>query len=382
MKVYFVSPFDIRYSTGGTEWHIYEYAKFLMDNNVSVSLLISNRKGHSKLTRDYKSISRRYSAIPKTHINQIDVEVFRKAHMITYFGLPKDGIVYLPYSLLSSLLNILLKPPKQKYVVASHAFQLKNGKLIRGTHQVYETLLRAFVKIVLKAKGRDLSNIYFHVLNTEQVGYLTKIGICKKNITLIPPMMDTTPYKISPNKSKKLRIIHVGGAAKESSLIVQIIKILKKMDVIRNFEFYFVGYVQPYELIQLSKTLSNIHIFAAASEKKKQRILSDVDVMIVPAYETFSKTMLEGFVSGTYVITSNKTNSVKDIRKLGIQFSVTKTGDPSEYIPLLLKLADMKAKGKNINPYKIRNREIAVKKFDMSVVLPYILKMFIEIENS
>ncbi len=377
LKAYFITPIDIEYSYTATEWLVYEYAKFLKDNGIDASILVTKTKKLKKVA-NYKKIMERYRNIPKKTVKSSDKTMFRGARLITYKALPKDGIIYFPYSLHTYLMNILTKPNGQKYVIGSHIMQIKNGKMIGGNHEIYEKLLDILVKSVIAAKK---GNVYFHVVNSEQTKYLVKMGVDRKNIFYVPVMADIKYLSMAHNKTKTLRIVHIGGLVKESSIIAEIIKELVRLDRLNEFEFYFVGSPQPDELVALGNRYKNIHILGKVDEKRKLKALQNADVLIVPAYETFSKAILEGFSSGLYVITSTKNDAAFDFRNAGAKLDIVKTGSAMEYVPLLLKLSSIKKGGKEINPHKKSNRDVVVERFDAPVVLPDILKMFKTIDD-
>ena len=55
---------------------------------------------------------------------------------------------------------------------------------------------------------------------------------------------------------------------------------------------------------------------------------------------------------------------------------VTETGTPKEYVQPLLFLAKKKLAGETFKAERSLNRKIAIRNFDINIVLPKILKMF------
>lgn len=382
MRINFITPVDIKYSYTGTEWHVYEYARFLKEKGEDSNILVTQQKDSKPYVKHYKAVERHYSCIPKKTVRKLEISTFRNAHLIVYRGLPRNGLIYLPYSIHSYLVNILFKPHGQKYVIGSHIMQLKFGKMIEGNHAIYENLLLLLVRLILLIRKRESNNLYFHVINNEQIKYLVRAGINRRNIFYVPAMADIKYFKIAHNKSKKLRVIHIGGAIKESIIVLQIIKQLIRFGEIWHFEFYFIGAPQPDELMEISKRYKNIHVLGRIDDRRKNNILSKADAMIIPAYETFSKTMLEGLAAGLYIFVSNKNNAAKDVKEIGVDLWITKTGMPTEYIkPLLNAAKEKRMRPSNFNPNKRKNKELVIREFDKNTILPKMLRLFQEVES-
>jgi glycosyltransferase involved in cell wall biosynthesis len=188
-------------------------------------------------------------------------------------------------------------------------------------------------------------------------------------------MIDVKKYVVSKNRTKKLRVLHIGGTEKDANTVFDIIKLLKEDGSINDFEFYFIGKLNKSIDPELVK-MPNLRFLGEVSEKSKLKVLSRMDVIIIPAYEAFPMTMLEGLASGLYVLTSKKNAAWRDFKKLGVKFFVAEHGKPVEYIRILRKLAEVKKVNKNPNKYSIYNRKIIIKNFDEQIILRKILEMF------
>lgn len=376
MKVSIVTPRDIRYSYKATEWHVYEYAKYLQEHGVDTELLVSDTGKKYPLIKNYKKISERYKKIPHRTIKCRETVLPFRWHHFYCSGLPKNSLVYFYYGIYQYLLNVMTKPRGQKYIVGCGAMELKSGHLIEG-HRILDKITGLVVKYTILWKGRDARNVYFHAINKAQVAYLIAHGIKKEKIIHVPIMLDTTKYSISRNRSGKLRVVHLGGAGKGSGTVANIIKALIEKREMSKFEFFFISEPQPEEIRTYAARYDNIHLLGSITDSKKKTALSYMDVMIVPSNEAFSKTMLEGLASGVYIMGSKRNPGCSDVSDLGIQMTIAETGKAEEYVVLLLKMADAKLRlGSRLNPNKDRYREIIVKNFDQKNVLPKFLDMF------
>ncbi|MEM3715371.1 MAG: glycosyltransferase, partial [Nitrososphaeria archaeon] len=159
-----------------------------------------------------------------------------------------------------------------------------------------------------------------------------------------------------------------------------IIKLLDKKGQLNNFDFYFVGNAPDLKRYEITES-ENIHILGTISELEKLKLLSSSDCIIIPSYETFSKTMLEGIASGLYVLTSKKNAAWKDFINLGIKMFIAENGFPKEYINTLKGLAKIKQRNKNPNPYRYNNKKRITRYYSESTILPEIQKMFSLVEK-
>jgi len=375
MKIYLISPMDIRYSFRATERYIYEYAKYLHEHGKDVEILITERKIEGASAKN-KDAAKRYAKIKQRHIKCKELVLPFKWHIFIYKDLPSDGVIYFPYSIYDYLYQILFKPKGQKYIIGSHSMHLKFGRMIEK-HSLLESLLNSLVNLVLWLRKSEMRNIYIHAINTAQVEYIQRNFklIKKENIFYIPNMIDVKRYTLSKNRSKKLRVLHIGGTEKDVDTVFDVIKLLKEDRSINDFEFYFIGKLNKSIDPEFAK-MPNLHFLGEVSEKSKLKVLSRMDAIIVPAYETFSMVALEGLASGLYVLTSKKNAAWRDFKKLGIKIFVAEHGKPVEYIRILRKLAEVKKVNKNPNKYSIYNRKIIIKNFDEQIILRKILEMF------
>lgn len=375
MKINLIAPIDIRYSYRGTEWHIYEYAKCLKEHSFDTTILITNSTREYKTLPNYKRLIAPYNSIPMINVECKEYLLPLKWHLFVYDNLPKNGTIYFPYSIYDYIINIALKPPGQRYIIGCHGMHLKKGHLLEK-YTNFEKVLNLSIRTVLSLKKSELRNIYFHAINKEQAAYVEKeFGIKKTNIFYVPPMLDTNAYHTGENNSRKLQVLHMGGADKDLRIVLDIIDMLRVQRRLDQFEFYFIG--EPDVSAENEyKNLSNVHFYGSISNKDKIKMLSRSDVIILPAYEVFPKTLLEGLSSGLYVLTSKKAACWRDITDEGIKIFVAENGYPSEYLKPLTRLSERKKNGKEINPYKEINRERTIAAFDRENVLRRVLRMF------
>ena len=379
MKIYLITPVDIKYSYRGTEYYIYEYAKYLKENGKNAQILITNTRRY-KLLPNYDKVLKKYSTVPKTEISCNEYILPLKWHIFVYKHLPKDGAIYFPYGIYDYLFNILFKPKGQKYVIGSHSMHLKASHIIKD-HRIIEILLNQLVKAILYTQKKEKDNIYFHVVNAEQKTYLTRsFNINPNNIFYIPNFIDSKIYSVGKNISKILRVVHIGGVDKDANIVVFMIEELNRRHINANFEFYFIGQNQPKEAIELSKNYANIHVLGAIDEKEKGKLLSSMDVMIVPANETFSLSMLEGLASGLQIVANSANPAAAAIIKFGAAIYLVKQNNIEEYINVLNNLCIQKRSVKKFNYMRKINHTIAANEFDKSLLLRKIKHMFDKIE--
>ncbi len=376
-----LSQADIKYSYKATEQQSYEYAKFLMESGLDVELLITKTTG-GVINKDYVRAKKRYAKLPKRYVDCTEVVLPFNYHLFVYRDLPKDSLIYMPYGIYQYLFNVMTKPRGQKYIIGCHGMHLRFGQVIEG-HRLLDGMVNSTARFIMASKGDDARNMYFHVINKVQIPYLVRLGVKRENIIYVPTMLDTNKYKIASNQTRRLRVVHVGGTGKNSGTLLEIIKILIDRGEIEKFEFFFVWHEQPAELHSYARERQNIHLLGDISDAEKTKLLSQMDVMIVPAVETFSKTMIEGITSGLYIMASKRNPASLDVRDLGVDMTITEKGMPEEYIKPLLKAANAKARlGRRYNPNKKRDREIVVRNFDQNNVLPKLLKMFTDVMDT
>ncbi len=376
MKVSIITPLDIRYSYKGTEWHVYEYAKYLKQNGIDADVLVTENMRVFAEVPNYKKIKAKYSILKEHPAACSHIELPLRWHLFIYKNLPKDRTIYFPYSIYDYIINILKKPKGQKYIIGCHGMHLKMGMIVKG-NRLLESGLNLFIKILLRVNGDELQNIYCHALNMEQAEYIVKeLGFKKRNVFCVPPLIETKQYELSNNTSHRFRVLHIGGRGKNIEVVFNTILHLSKLSELDKFEFYFIGDINEENKKQL-KSLENVHFLGQINERQKMKIIKSVDAMIVPAYEVFPKTMLEGLTSGLYVLTSKRNASWRDMKKLKIDIFVSETGSALDYAEHLILLYERKKHNKKAFEHERRiNRERVLKKFDREVVLQRMLHMF------
>ena len=381
MKVYLITPVDLKYSYRATEEYVYSYAKYLKEHGIDAEILIT-KKGNKQQTLlpNYKEVVKPYDNIAKKPVKCKEIVLPLKWHIFVYKDLSKEGTIYFPYGVYDYLFNILFKPKEQKYVIGSHSMHLKMGRIIKN-HEILEWLLNFIVKSVLFLRRKEKDNTYFHVINSMQEVYLIKnFKINKKNIFYVPNFIDTSKYSLAKNSSKKLRVVHIGGMEKDASVVFDIIKFLEEKRVLDKFEFYFIGKLDK-QIEEQYSSLKNVRILGQIDDHTKLKVLSSADCMIIPSYEAFPKTLLEGLLSGLYILTSKRNSAWQDFVYFGIQMFIAENGFSGEYLQAIINLSEKKGRSVNINPYREPNRDIVIKNFDKRNVLPQIFKMFKTVEK-
>ncbi len=378
MKAYLITPVDIKYSYRATEVQIYEYAKYMCEHGIDARLLITeNVRGYKELP-NYRKMLARYKNVPKKEVRCSEYVLPFSWHRVTYYNLPSDAPIYFPYSIHDYMANIRKKPKGQKYIIACHSLHLKDGHIIKN-HDILESLLNMHVRHIIRSIGNERDNIYAHAITKDQVDYMIDVvGLKRENVFYVPPMADFGIYRFSKNNSRKLRVLHVGGMAKDMQIVLEIIDKLNVLGKLDMFEFYFIG-ERDQGAEESYKAYANVHFLGRVGDKEKIKVEGSVDALIVPAYESFGRIIHEGIASGLCILTSRRTESWRDFEALGIKLIVTKSGTAEEYIEPMTKLAEAKSRGREIAPYRKSNKEKAAKVFDMSVVLKGITEMFLKV---
>lgn len=378
MKVSLVTPMDIRCSYKATEYLVYEYAKFLLDSGISAEILITNTGKKYPLIKNHRWASERYKKVPKRGVRCKEIILPFKYHLFLYDGLPNESIVYLPFSIYDYIINILRKPKGQKYIIGCHGMHLKMGHIIKG-HDILERMLNAWVRSILFIRRGEMKNLYCHAINKEQAEYMKRtFGFRPENIFYVPIMINAGDYRSKGNNSRKLRVVHIGGMGKDMQIVLDIVNKLSETGKLSMFEFYFIG-ERSTVAEDAYRKFGNIYFLGMIGDKDKFRALGEMDAMIVPAYETFSKTTLEGLASGLRILSSRRAASWKDVTDIGIELSVTENGYAEEYTRPLIKLAELKCKGKDINPHRKMNIRKTIENFDEKVILQKMLTLFLKV---
>jgi glycosyltransferase involved in cell wall biosynthesis len=368
-----VTPIDIKYSYRGTEYWVYECAKYLRSHGIDARILVTSNREIDSRVRNSSAV-REFASVPQTKIANSTFILPLNFKITTYNNLPTESIVYLPYSIYDYLINLIRKPYGQKYVVGAHSMHLKNGHIVEG-HDLLEHLLNGFVKNTIFSRKDAHENIYHHVVNRAQEKYLVELGISKDHIFCIPPFIDVNNFKVVRSFGKKLKVIHIGGAPKGSEVMINVLKNLDKAGGLDPFEFYFVGANQPADLVELSRKHKNVHALGIVDEKLKIDILSRMDVIVIPAVENFPRTMLEGLASGLYPISNTINPAAIEIARLGARVSMADTTEA--YVKELFGLTRRKVAGRFDNDKEI-NRKVSLT-FDRNRIMPLMKEMFIQV---
>lgn len=377
LKIDFVTPIDIKYSYRATEVQIYEYSKFMIESGVESNVLVPTLPDTMSLPKartDYQAIHEYFKKVPEKSIRGKKVVLPFNYTLYLYSGLPRDSVIYFAYSIYDHIWNVLTKPRGQKYVIAAHSMHLKDGHIIEG-HRILESFLNFFMKVTFSI-GDAKRNVYHHVITTGEAEYLKRLGISEKNIIYVPTFVDTTVFRPRKNGSDKLQVMHIGGIDKDVSVVIGFINRMRDMGILDLFEFYFIGNNQEAELLDLSEKSSTVHCFTAIDEEQKANIMSKMDVMLIPAVESFSRSMLEGLSSGLYIIADSRNPAASEIKSKGGKIALVGK-DVSQYIEELKNLKERKlASRSNFYSDRVTSRDIIIREYDKAVVLRKILEMF------
>ena len=370
MKVNLITPIDIRYSYRGTEYWVYEAAGYLMRRGIDAEVLITETGSRKALNSKAAS---EFAEVPARMIKSSRLSLPMNFKITTYKDLPKDSILYFPYSIYDYAINIARKPGSQKWIIGSHSMHLKHGHIIKG-HRWLELALNAVMKNVIRK-----NNLFYHVVNIDQERYLVDLGIEKDRIFRIPPFIDVKDFRAKPSTGKKLKVMHLGGVEKNAEAVSRIIGRLVELGQIGSFEFYLIG-KQPESIIQYKKRLKHgsISIFPSISEVEKRKVMGNMDVMLLPAVENFSKSMLEGLASGLYIIAGEMNPAFSEVLKRGAFGAASK--NDSEYVSALRAALEMKLDGR-LDKYKKSNVS-AAEFYDRKVIMPLIEKMFRKVDEA
>lgn len=369
MKASLITPIDIKYSYRGTEYWVYEATRYLLRRGIDAEVLITETVSRKILN---PKAANEFAEVPGRIIKSSRLNLPMNFKITTYEDLPKDSILYFPYSIYDYAINIARKPSGQKWIIGSHSMHLKHGHIIKG-HQWLELALNAIMKNVIRK-----NNLFYHVVNIDQERYLIGLGIEKGRVFRIPPFIDVQGFKSKPATGKKLKVMHLGGIEKNAETVSRIIACLIELGQIDRFEFYLIG-KQPESIMQYSKRLKhgNISIFPSISEVEKRAMMSNMDVMLLPAVENFSKSMIEGMASGLYIISGEMDPAFSELLERKA-FGISSKNE-GEYISSLQLALEMKLDGK-LGKYKRLNVK-AAGFYDRKVVLPLIEKMFREVDD-
>ena len=378
VKAALITPADIRYSYRSSERHIYDYTKYLIEHGIDAEVLMPEAPLRFSVERkDYRHIKERFKNVPQVKVGVQHLRLPFSYNLFVYSRLPRDRMIYFPYSIYDYIWNIITKPKGQKYIIAAYSMHIKNGHIIEG-HKYLEWTLNAFMRLVFSTR-ESKKNIYHHVITHKAGRYLESLGIPKKNIFYVPTFVDSEFYTLAANKTRQIKVLHIGGINKDVGVMIDIIKELKKSGDYVDFDFYFIGDQQSTELLEMQKSDENIHCLQKVTDGEKFKIFATMDVIIVPAVETFSRIMLEGMSSGLYVIASSKNPAAWEVRRLGARLYIAEHGNASDYIRFLNKLFKFKSRKIQFRDGRITNQKIARNTFDTEVILKQMLRMFLKV---
>ena len=375
---------DIRYNIAGSERYLNEVALYLTRKGVDTTLfIIKGKPEKGKMNPNYPLVKKRFASIKVRYIRP-DVINFKSLNTSFFFfrNLPRDSILYLSTNLYGNLLNVLGKPAGQKYIIGSHVLQFKS-EYQSESRVGLEKSFNGFIKGLLKIRGAELrKTLFFHVINLKQKEYLEReFGIRPENIKYVPIFAKVENYKIGSNNSKVLRVVHIGGRAKNAEFVAAIVKEIAGKKQIGRYEFHFIGSSEPAEVEGFAKRYPNVINHGMVDDKEKARILSQADVLINPSVEAFPLTVLEGLASGLTVV-SRRNEANKELRSLGADVISIDRDDPKAFEGELNKLFALKQNGKLARAHKMRNRKVVMDNFSYDVIMPRTLEMFRQVNDA
>ena len=370
--LYFILPSNITKTIRGTEQFILGLAAYL-SNYLNVTVL--EPSNYNVNSNKLGEIERKYSKLKLSKIKMKKIKLPFGQYIFSFKGIPKDGIVYLPFDFFSEMPALLSKPKRQIYILGvAHGLHLRNGKLAH--HGNIGKIVLCIAMALLALKGRDFKNtVYYHTHNNEQSRYLLRAGLPKKHIFQIPTFIDVKEFYITNNKSKKLKVLHIGGVNKNADFVVKIIDEMITQKILYDYEFHFIGREMPKRLKDLSRIYKNIIIHGFIDNKTKARIMSSVDVLLLTDIETFSVTMLEGLASGLHIISSDGNPAAYELKKREASVYICKHDNINDYVEILGKISRLK-KSNTINSFRNKNRRITVHNYSKEAVLKKTLLIF------
>lgn len=315
-KVYFVLPSRIITETiRGTEQFILETAAYL-NKYMDVMVFEPEYTNINNVKNSVLKCSSKYLQIKSGLLKSTKIKLPLGQYMYKFKSLPTNGIVYLPFDFYSQFPNLLLKPKGQIYILGvAHGLHLQNGQLAH--HGKIGRLVNVIVKAIFALKGTDFNKtVYYHVTNEEQRNYLLGTGIKASHIFKITYFINTKEFKIAPNNSKFLRVLHVGGINKDADFVLAIIDKLIEQKKINHYKFHFIGRKMPKAINNYIKKYKII-LHGFVDDKVKADIMSSMDVLLLTDIETFSVTMLEGLASGLYIISSDGNPAAFELKNMG-----------------------------------------------------------------
>jgi glycosyltransferase involved in cell wall biosynthesis len=370
-KLYLVLPSPIKTTMRGTEKFTLGLATYL-NNYFDVTILEPKYNSAKYAKTDKNRVNEKYSTLKLRTIKLMKLKLPFGQFFYKFRGLPKDGIIYLPFDFYSEMLTLLSKPKGQIYILGvAHGLHLQNGELAH--HGNIGKIILHVAKILLAFKGKDFrETVYYHTNNDEQSKYLLKAGMLKDHIFQIPNFTDISKFYVSNNNSEKLKVLNIGGVSKNADFVVKIIDKLTKQHALNKYEFHFIGSRVPKELERYKK-YKNIIVHGFIDDNKKAEIMSKMDVLALTDIETFSITMLEGLASGLAIISSDGNPAAFELKNLGASIYIAKLSNINDYITTLKKVSKSKQEG-ILNLQRSKNRDIIIHNYSEEVVFKKIKK--------
>ncbi len=325
-----------------------------------------------KLKPWYKTYEKKYHLVKSKNLGFFRLRTPVHSFIFVHLRNLPDGIIYFPYAFYDYLSNIFLKRKTQAFVFAGHCVELQI------THPALHKAINLVVKLAFKLKG---NTIYFQAVNTEQIAYVRKLGLPKRNIFLIPVSIFYKDMPLLDNASKKLTVLHIGGTGKNSILLTKVFDRLISNKEFGKYEFYFIGSRQPSELVSYSEKYANVKILGYVDDVEKIKYLRKSDVVVVPANETFSTAALEALECGPIVVSRPDNPAIKDMKRLGAHLFITDGYDPASYISDFRKVIVLKKDMKRLRKMRMENQRICKEYYSSGVVFSKYKKMFDAIEQ-
>ncbi len=372
MDIHFLVRSNVRMiGSSGTEDQTYYYAKFLKDRGKNVDMLMAYSFGtFTKLKPDHNTYDR-YASLKERRIGFIKIRTPIPLFSLVYHrGLP-DGITYVPYSFYDYLLNLVFKRKAQIIVFGGHCLE------VRTKYPVMRGIINLAVRLIFRLRSNE---IYFHTINLAQKRYLMRLGLPEKNIFYVPNFIDYRDVPLLDSRSKKLRVLHIGGVSKTSEFLPQIFDRLIEKGEFARFEFCLVGSKQPLEVIEYAKKHKNVKVMGYVSERKKYSLLRSADALIIASQETFSIVALEALECGPIVI-SRPNPAVEIMKDLGARLFLLSDDEPDSYVGALHEVMRLKENPRHMASLKSVNKHVCEKYFSSGNVLPQIAKLFDTVEK-
>jgi glycosyltransferase involved in cell wall biosynthesis len=373
MEIHFLVRGDVRIvGMSATEDLTYYYAKFLKARGKDVEMLLAYSFGTSaRLKPDYKVYARKYGSLKERKIGFTKIRTPVPLFSLIYLRDLPSGTTYIPYSFYDYLLNLVLKRKDQTVVFGGHCLE------VYTKYPVMRSIINVAERIIFRLRGND---IYFHTINLAQKRYLMRLGLPERNIFYVPNFIDYKDFPVKANSTRKLRVLHIGGASKNSEFLPRILDRLMENGEFERFEFFLIGFSQPPEVVRYAKAHKNIRIMGYVSEREKYALLRSADALVITSRETFSIVALEALECGP-IIVSRPNPAVETMRDLGASLFMLSDDEPDSYVCAFHKLMRLKAKPRRMAAVRARNKRVCERHFSSRRILPQFAAMFDKIEK-